>query len=188
MNDFTLSANGPVSHAFREKGITAFLQACEYIRSLPYKRNTDKENLLSVLSDGFGTCSTKHALLHLLAAENGHDEVSLVLVLFKMNAANTPAVAATLHAYELPYIPEAHNYLSANGQRFDYTGEGFNPQKIAQSMLQETAITPKQITGFKVQYHRAFLQGWLVEHPEIKWSLEELWKIREQCITDLAAE
>jgi hypothetical protein len=59
-------AEGPVSHAFLNRGISGFGQAMEWIKQLPYVRNPDKQNLLTVFSDGCGTCSTKHALIKLL--------------------------------------------------------------------------------------------------------------------------
>ena len=45
--------------------------AVTYIRRLPYGRNTDRSDILRVLREGKGTCSTKHALLACLAQEQG---------------------------------------------------------------------------------------------------------------------
>ena len=53
-------------------------------------------------------------------------------------------------------------------------------------LLEETDITPDQITDYKVNYHRTFLQRWLVLHPEIPFTLQEYWRIREACITALS--
>ncbi|MCD6068531.1 MAG: hypothetical protein K0S33_3357 [Bacteroidetes bacterium] len=185
MRDFTISARAPVSSAFREKNIHTFAQACDHIRTLPYKRNENKENGLCVLTDGFGTCSTKHAILRLLAIENNVPEIKLILGVIKMNGANTPAIATILDKYGLEHIPEAHNYLSVNGKVIDCTKENFGLMNAA-DLIAEIEIAPDQITGFKVSYHQQVLKQWLTEHPEIQFPFEEIWQIREECIAGLS--
>lgn len=184
--NFAIKQADPVSCAFLRHHATDFSSASNYIRNLPYGRNADKNNLMTVFSDGCGTCSTKHALLKQLADENHIDGLQLVLCIFKMNSLNTPKVSATLEKYGLDYIPEAHNYLKYDGQIFDFTGPGFDPKNYKEDILHETEIMPAQITDFKVASHKNFLQKWLAENPGIKYSLNELWAIREQCIEDLA--
>jgi hypothetical protein len=184
--DFSLYANAPSSAALRNRGIQTFAEACVFVQQLPYARNTDKTNPLCVLDENCGTCSTKHALLKTLADENGHPEIELVLGIFKMNAHNTPAVADTLKQYQLHEMPEAHNYLRFNGTRYDFTKPGFLPGRWEPDLLEEITITPQQITTFKVNHHRAFLERWLQEHPEIDYDINEFWFIREVCITALS--
>lgn len=184
--DFPITANDPVSAAFLQKGIYNFSNALHYVRHLPYGRNPDKTRLESVLEEGCGTCSTKHALLVRLAHAHQQDRVQLLMGIFQMNGQNTPRVAATLAAHNLDYIPEAHNYLSVEGIRIDCTNARSSPADFLPDLLVETTILPEQITAYKVQYHRNYLQQWLQEHPEIPYTLEELWTIREQCILDLS--
>lgn len=184
--DFAVTAAGDISEAFRKRGVYSFAEAAALVCNLPYARNTAKENHLCVLLENCGTCSTKHALLKRLADENGHPEIELVLGIFRMNGNNTPAVAATLQKHGLKEMPEAHNYLRRNGVRFDFTKKGFAPEKFVPDLLEETDITPEQITDYKVNYHRAFLQRWLALHPEIPFTLQEYWRIREACIAALS--
>lgn len=184
--DFPITENDPVSAAFLQKGIDSFSNALHYVRHLPYGRNPDKTRLESVLQEGRGTCSTKHALLFQLAHVHNQGNVLLCMGIFRMNARNTPRVAATLAAHKLDYIPEAHNYLSVEGVRVDCTHAHSCPADFLPDLLVETTILPEQITAYKVQYHRNYLQQWLQEHPEIPYTLEELWTIREQCILDLS--
>ena len=68
--NFPITAGGEMSKAFLERGVTDFSSAAEYVRDLPYGRNADKLNLLTVFTDGCATCSTKHGLLKVLADEN----------------------------------------------------------------------------------------------------------------------
>lgn len=184
--DFPITANDPVSAAFLQKGIYNFSNALHYVRHLPYGRNPDKTRLESVLEEGRGTCSTKHALLVQLAQAHHQDNVQLCMGIFRMNAQNTPRVAATLAAYNLDYIPEAHNYLLAEGVRVDCTHVHSRPEDFMADLLEESMILPEQITIHKIQYHRNYLQQWLQAHPEISYTLDALWSIREQCIKDLS--
>lgn len=179
-----ISSNGPASGSFRQRGILCFEDAAAYVRSLPYQRNSNKNDLCTVLSDGYGTCSTKHALLRQLAAENGWAGFRLMLCIFKMNAANTPPVARTLEKYHLPYMPEAHCYLRINDVIWDSTTTGSSEENFVHDLLLERKIEPAQIAEFKVNWHKDFLKQWLNE-TAYPYSLDELFTIREQCIKDL---
>lgn len=184
---FDIVADRGVSNSFLEKGIDDFIGAAQYVEQLPYRRNQDKNNPTAALGEHCGTCSTKHALLKRLADENGHPELKLVLGIYQMNGSNTPAVAPILKKYKLKYIPEAHNYLRVHGYILDFTGLGMRESKLANSLLTEIEITPEQITDFKVGYHRDYLANWLADES-LPYSLEEIWRIREECIGVLAAQ
>ncbi|MBL7712194.1 MAG: hypothetical protein JNL13_07020 [Chitinophagaceae bacterium] len=179
-----ISSNSPASGSFRQRGILCFEDAAAHVRSLPYKRNGNKEDLCAVLSDGYGTCSTKHALLRQLAVENAWPDVRLLMCIFKMNAVNTPPVARTLETYHLPYMPEAHCYLRINGAIWDGTTTGSCEENFVNDLLLEREIEPAQIAGFKVNWHKDFLEQWLKE-TAYPYSLDELFAIRERCIKDL---
>ena len=183
--NFKIESNQKVSEIFKAKGISDFHQAMTYVMELPYKRNNDKKNLLTVFADNCGTCSTKHALLKLLADENNFQEVKLILSFFRMNGKNTPSVNATLKKYKLEYIPEAHNYLRYHNERIDVTKANWGVSGFMNDVLLETEILPDQITDFKVSYHKDFLAKWLQENNQIPYGLEEFWEIREECIKDL---
>ena len=51
--------------------------------------------------------------------------------------------------------------------------------------MEEIEIQPSQITDFKVEYHKNYLEKYLQQDPEIKYSLQEFWQIREECIAVL---
>jgi hypothetical protein len=185
--NFKIVNSGVVSDAFSSMGVRDFEGAANYIRQLPYGRNANKLDLLTVFTDGCGTCSTKHALLKLLANEQGiGHEVELVMGIIKMNAENTPRVKHILEQHNLPYIPEAHMYLKLNGEVLDYTASSFATSgHDKDDVISETSIEPQQITDYKVSYQKAFMKWWLEEHPEIPYSLDELFAIREACIKAL---
>ncbi len=183
--DFSITLHGAISNAFKEHSVHTFQQATLFVSRLPYARNADKNNLVTVFTDNCGTCSTKHALLKQLSEEQGFSRLKLMAGIFKMNRHNSRAVAGTLIKYGLDYIPEAHCYLRYNGAIFDYT---FSSKQLdfAGDLLEEQEIEPQQISEWKIAYQKAFIRKWLSENPQIQYSPDELWSIREQCISDLS--
>ncbi|MBL1409237.1 GNAT family N-acetyltransferase [Sphingobacterium faecale] len=183
--DFEISElSGSISKVAIDKGFTSFRKVSEWVCNLDYRRNIDKDNALCLFNEQCGTCSTKHALLKRIADENSNEELQLMLGIFAMNAKNTPAIKDILKKYKLNYIPEAHNYLRAYNYLLDFTGIGINETKFELEILEEIEIQPEQITDYKVSYHRDYLDRWIRENG-IPYSLDELWKIREECIKAL---
>jgi hypothetical protein len=180
--NFQIQPGKIISDNFIINGVSTFVEAQQYIRKLPYKRNQHKDNKEAVFLEHCGTCSTKHAVLKRLAEENRCSKVALYLGIFKMHKKNTPEIATVLDNKKIQYIPEAHNYLRIKGDIVDCTSPTSHAKNFSDDLLQEIEITPDQITKFKVQYHRDFLVNWLELDGALKLSLEELWIIREECI------
>lgn len=61
------SAAGPFTLLFEAAGIHDFAAAARHVLTLPYGRITDRNKLRLVLEESRGTCTTKHALLAVLA-------------------------------------------------------------------------------------------------------------------------
>lgn len=182
--NFKITSNKEVSEQFLQRNIHDFFAACEYISQLPYKRNVNKKNLLCIFEDQYGTCSTKHAILRKLALENNHPEVKLILGIFKMDSCYAPKIKKTLESCGLHYIPEAHNYLKIGEQYFDFTMPNSTYSTIEKKIFVEKEIEFDEITDEKIIIHQEFLQNWIEDH-NLRFTLTELWKIREQCIADL---
>ncbi len=185
-SDFAITSTNPISQEFIKRNILTFNQAAFFVRNLPYGRNENKKDLTTVFSDNRGTCSTKHALLKQLADENNFKGLQLIIGLFKMNSSNTPEISDTLKQYNLDFIPEAHNYLKFGNQILDVTKTNSKPSDFIDDLIKEIEISSNQITYYKVEYHKNYLEDWLANNKQIKYSLAELWAIREQCIQDLA--
>lgn len=120
--NFVLKNNQSASALFIERGATDFAQACDFIRALPYRRNSGKTDPSIIFRENCGTCSTKHAALFLLAQENEIRGVQLMLGIYRMNRQNTPGIGDTLEKNGIEFLPEAHNYLRVNGEILDCTG------------------------------------------------------------------
>lgn len=186
MFNFSIKDKGIISHTFLAHHIADFKNACSFIANLPYRRNTNKEDLTTVFTENGGTCSTKHAVLQKLCIENGYEAVKLVLGIFKMDGVYAPPIAPVLQAYGLTYIPEAHNYLLIEADYFDFTEPGADYNDFKDKLVQEELIDYTQITTYKVQQHKRFLATWL-QTEQLTYSLDELWQIREKCIAALQA-
>jgi hypothetical protein len=184
--NFDIKSDAKISREFLKRNILTFHQATKYIQNLDYGRNENKDDLSTVFTDNKGTCSTKHALLKQLADENAFTHIKLVLGIFKMSAASTPKIGNTLSKNNLKYIPEAHNYLKYGNIIFDFTKQNSSSADFIDDLLFETEIQPNEISQHKIQMHKTFLTNWLNENNNINYSLDELWKIREQCIQDLS--
>lgn len=184
--NFRIISNKEISQLFLKNKCSDFLSASEFVRNLPYRRNPDKDNLVTVFTDQCGTCSTKHALLKKLAEENHQPDFKLMLGIFRMNGKNTPKTKPVLEKYNLEHISEAHNYLKFKNQILDFTKKNSSGTDFVDDILEETEIEPHQITQFKIEFHKNYLKKWLSQNPEIPYSLGELWKIREECIFALS--
>src|SRR3984885_4586498 len=119
---FRISGVSALCENVRSRGFESFEQLAEHVRKLPYGRTANADDPLAVLRQGRGTCSAKHQLLATVAHHCGHSEVQLTVGIYEMSEDNTPGVGAVLNEDSLTSIPEAHCYLSIEGERFNYTG------------------------------------------------------------------
>jgi predicted transcriptional regulator with HTH domain len=175
---------GVISNEFLNRNITDFHSASKYVSELPYKRNSDKNNILCVFDDLGGTCSTKHAVLRKLALENNQQDVKLILGIFKMDAEYTQKIKSILKKINLNYIPEAHNYLKIDDEYFDFTKPNSKYADFKSKLLIEKEIECNEIANDKISFHKNFLEKWIADE-DIPYNLEGIWNIREQCIKDL---
>jgi hypothetical protein len=175
---------GNVTAAFTALGLDDFRAAAGYIARLPYGRNTNREHVLAVLREHRGTCSTKHALLCRLAIEQELN-AKLLIGIYLMNGRNTPGARKVLEKYGIARIPEAHCYLRYGRKRGDVTRGAVS--KVL-PVVHEEEISPEQIGSYKIELHRGFLLRWANENADgCKYEVEELWRIREECIAALAS-
>lgn len=181
-----LTAIGPISDAFRNLNISDFHAACHYVHQLPYGRNASRSDFKLVLSENQGTCSSKHALLALLAEENALQNIELIVGIFMLSAETHPQVAHVLEKYKLTNIPECHVYLRYKGKRFDYTFPSQTIEPIENKIVREQRIEPQQVIDWKIVIHKDYLTRWLARNPSIPYDLNQIWEIREEIIAHLS--
>ncbi|MBR9860509.1 hypothetical protein GYB22_07115 [bacterium] len=164
--------------------MTTWPKAINYVSALPYGRNANRCDPTLVLSEEKGTCSSKHALLKMIADHFGEQDVELIMGIYLMDPVNTPGVKEVLNEAKVDAIPEAHCYLKIKGAPLDVTFGESNFDLIQEALLEEQNISPEQVSEFKVEYHKKFLQRWLGSQ-DLPYSFDELWAIRERCIAAL---
>lgn len=182
--DARLKATDEASRWLLDRGLIGLRDAVKYVRDLPYGRTEDRSDFMSVLDEGVGTCSTKHALLAHICEHQEIDEVQLTLGIYEMNEENTPGVGEVLTGHGLEYIPEAHCYLTYRNDRFDFTRADDGAEPIERFLVEES-IRPAQIGDYKVKRHRGFLANW-IDATGVEMSLDNLWQLRETCIERLS--
>ena len=161
-----------------------FESLIENVKHIPYGRNSNRSDFSLVLSENKGTCSSKHAFLKNFANQNKIENVKLFIGIYKMNEQNTK-IGSILSDNNMDYIPEAHCYLSIDNQYVDVTTKDSDFEKLKNDILEEIEIEPFQVVDFKVNYHKEFIKKWLIEN-NIKFTFDEIWEIREQCIKSLS--
>ena len=183
-----LKPSGTISREFLKLRLCDYREAAHYVSRLRYGRNANPSDPLAVLKEKRGTCSTKHVLMRRLAIEQKLD-ITLFLGIYEMTANNTPGIARVLEKHSLYCLPEAHCYLGSNGKKVDLT-RAFDTGRSEQikHFLHEEQIEPEQAGTYKRELHRRFLQRWIEENGlSATHGLEELWKIREECIAAIEA-
>jgi hypothetical protein len=180
-----LSSADDLTRLVRTKNIHTWNELLEFVRHLPYGRNQNREDFSLVISEGKGSCSSKHAMLRKIAENNQISGVELILGMYKMNHHNTPKIGSTMSDFGLEYIPEAHCYLKFNGIRFDLTAVDASFEAIQKDILEEIVIAPEQVTSFKVAYHQNYLKKWMAENA-VSQDFTTLWSVREICIQKLS--
>ena len=115
-----IAGRGILSQQFLDLGVTTFWIACEYIHRLPYGYNSDRNDIMILFKDGYGTCSTKHAVIAVLA-----EELAIPVVrMFGIYAMKEDLVTGTNHIlarYKIPYVPMIHCFLAYGFHWVDLT-------------------------------------------------------------------
>jgi hypothetical protein len=182
---FLISGNSALCEEIRSLGFESFERLAEHVRKLPYGRTANSGDPLAVLRQGCGTCSAKHQFLATVAQDCGHSEVQLIVGIYEMSEENTPGVGTVLNAASLTSIPEAHCYLSVEGERFDYTGLSAGSSSPFAALLAEYTVSPTSLSHAKVELHKRAIAAWAKDRSISK---EAAWATREACIAALAAK
>jgi len=101
---------GHISQKFIENEINTFHEACQWVKNLPYGYNSDKNDPYIIFKENKGTCTTKHAVIGLLAQEIGLP-ISKFLGFYKLNNEIITGIGEILDYYRLEYIPQIHCFL-----------------------------------------------------------------------------
>jgi len=182
--DYILSSKDELTELAKSNGINSWNALTEFVKNLPYGRNTNRTEFGLVLTEKKGTCSSKHAVLKSIADLNNVPHIKLVIGIYRMNQLNTPKIGTELTDNLIDFIPEAHCYLKINGNRTDLTTKNSEFQRIQNDIIEEKEIEPLQVTNYKVEYHKEFIKNWLKE-TNSEFEFNQIWRVREKCIQNL---
>ena len=155
----TVLTPGPIADAFITRRCATFGDAVNQVWDIRYGRNKNPTDPLCVLAEGRGTCSTKHALLARLAAEQGI-AVDLLIGIYMMSEENTRGVDKVLEHHGLAAIPEAHCVLEIGGERIDATRRSRSGDYPTITFLRQEVINPDQVGDYKRAFHRRYMGDW----------------------------
>lgn len=179
------SPDTPLSAALAANGHATFRDVCAWLWRLPYRRVAHPRD---ILTEGCGTCSSKHALAAMVARELGlGDAVALVLAFYMMDQTNTPGVGPTLERWGLRAIPEAHCVLRCGDRWVDITRHTAAPVPPSAFVATEV-VSPERLARDKVALHRAFMAQWIERGGPPDTTLDALWSVRESCIAALSGD
>ncbi|MFK7786371.1 MAG: hypothetical protein AB8B56_14725 [Crocinitomicaceae bacterium] len=182
--DVLLESNDPLTIDIVESGVVTWEDLVRCVKNFHYGRNANRTDVSLVWYERKGSCSSKHAFLKHVADLNKIKNVELVLCMYRMNAQNTQKIGSVLEEFELDYLPEAHCYIRFESEAIDVTTPSSDFSSIQSDILEEQTILPEQVADFKVAYHKDYMKIWGAEHHPNK-SFDDLWSIRERCITAL---
>jgi len=137
----TINKKGIISNSFINLKIKNFWDACMYVHEVPYGYNSTPDDILILFKEGYGSCTTKHAVIATLAEE-------LDIAVYKMigiYAMNDDIVTGTnliLDKYHLPYLPMIHCFLIYDTYRVDLTEDNNNGKNRS---IEEFLVTEKVI-------------------------------------------
>ena len=137
----TISKKGIISEKFINLKIKNFWDACAYVHNLPYGYNSTTDDILILFKEGFGSCTTKHAVIATLAEELDIPVYKMVGI-YAMNEEIVTGTNHILEKYHLPYLPMIHCFLIYDSYQVDLT-EGNNNGK--NHSLEEFLFTEKVI-------------------------------------------
>jgi len=191
INDFpekTISGGGDVSERFLDLGITRFRKACRYVRRLPYGYNSDRDDLMILFKEGFGSCTTKHAVIATLAREL-RLPIGKSIGVYAMTEALVTGAGAILAKYALPYVPMVHCFLAGDGVRVDLTEGNRNGKNRPIDDFLHTEEVSADISAKEeyLRYRRA-LNDHILPRKELQGiDLKTILKAREEGIALLRA-
>jgi hypothetical protein len=181
--DFPIQNKGQFSSLVLELGYGRFLGFADFVKSLPYGRTSDNQNVTAVIHEKRGTCSSKHVLLASLARECGYTDIQLMVGIYQMCEDNTPGVGKVLEEAGLNYLPEAHNYLLFKNKRYDFTGLKKGKSSPFESLYFEQSVNPEELSQTKKKLHQAEISKFA---EQLKLDPRNIWVIRETCIRALS--
>jgi hypothetical protein len=162
-----ITNKGIIANTFINQGIKNFWDACKYVHDVPYGYNSTTEDILILFKEGFGSCTTKHAVIATLGEEL-NIPVHKMIGIYAMTEGIVIGTNHILKKYHLPYLPMIHCFLIHDSYKVDLT-EGNNNGK--NHSIEEFLFTEKVVPNFseKDEYllYRKALKNHILNRKEM---------------------
>jgi hypothetical protein len=181
--DAAITTAGDVSRRFLELGIASFREACRYVHALPYGYNSDRDDLMILFKERFGSCATKHAVIATLAEEL-ELKVQKRIGIYAMTEEIVEGADQIADKYELPYVPMLHCFLEYGNHWIDLTEGNSNGKKRS---IEAFLFTQKVIPNISakdeyLQYRKALKEEILAQDEFKGIELKRVLHAREEGI------
>jgi hypothetical protein len=179
---------GPVSRRFLEMGIGSFHEACRYVHELPYGYNSDRDDLMILFEEKFGSCTTKHAVIATLADELGL-KVEKSIGIYAMTEDIVAGASRITEKHDLPYVPMVHCYLVYEDHRADLSEGNDNGKKrsIEDFLYSEKVAANISAKDEYLLYRKALKERILAEKELKGIDLKRILRAREEGLALLKA-
>lgn len=186
--ELKIAASKPVSDRFMELGIDTFTGACRFVRDLPYGYNSDRDDLMILFREKFGTCSTKHAVIATLAMELDLP-IHRAMGIYAMTEAIVAGAGRILADYGLPYVPMIHCFLVYGEYRVDLTEGNRNGKKCAiDTFLYTEKVDPTILAKDEYLLYRKALKDAVMRRSELAGAaMKDILHAREEGLALLKA-
>ena len=175
-----ITDSGPISRRFLKMGIRNFRAACRFVHKLPYGYNSNRDDLMILFTENYGSCTTKHAVIATLAVEL-QLAIEKCIGIYAMIEDLVTGTETILKKYELPYVPMVHCYLIYEDYRVDLSEGNRNGKN---GPIEHFLYTEKVIANIsaKDEYllYRKALKDNILPRPEMRGiELTRILKARE---------
>lgn len=186
--DKTLTDSGPVSREFLGLGIGTFIEACRFVHELPYGYNSDRDDLMILFKERFGSCTTKHAVIATLAEEIGL-QIQKAVGIYGMNEDIVAGTEDILDKYGLPYVPMLHCFLVYGDHRVDLTEGNRNGKKRSiDDFLHTEKVIPNISAKDEYLLYRKALAENILQREELNGiEMKQILHAREEGLALLKA-
>jgi hypothetical protein len=169
-------------------GTNGFIDACRYVHELPYGYNTDRDDLMILFKEKFGSCTTKHAVIATLAAELGLP-IEKAVGIYAMTEEIVTGAGRIIDRYGLPYVPMLHCFLVYDDHSVDLTEGNSNGKKRSiEDFLYTEKVVPNISAKDEYLLYRRALKDFILTKNEHKGiDLKNILKAREEGLALLKA-
>lgn len=186
--DKILSKAGGISAKFLSLGITSFIDACQYVHELPYGTNSDRDDLMILFKENKGTCTTKHAVIAILAEEMNLP-IEKHVGIYPMTEEIVAGTNEILVKYDLPYVPMVHCFLVFGKHRVDLSeGNNNGKKRSIEDFLYTQRVAPNISAKDEYKWYRKALKDHVLTRVEMKGAtITHILHAREDGLNQLKA-